>query len=163
MGMTCLTACPECNRHLRCGEHACPFCGARVSSFLRVLEYRLKTRLSRGQAFSLGAALTAAGFVTSCNESGNPMYGLACTPTVCPEPKIGGSGGTTGGAGNPTVDLGGTTNGGVAGSTGVAGHGGATGGDADGGQMAGGAAETTGGAEASGGDENAGGGAGGGR
>jgi hypothetical protein len=160
MGMACLTACPECNRHLRCGERACPFCGARVSSFLRVLEYRLKTRLSRGQAFSLGAALTAAGFVTSCNENGNPMYGLACAPTVCPDPKVGGSGGTTGGAGSPNLDLGGSANGGVAG------RGGASGGAGDGGQMTGNAGETTGGAETSGGDandENAGGSAGGSR
>src|SRR5438105_2256224 len=99
MGTTCLTVCSGCNRHLRCGERACPFCGAPVASFLRVLEYRLKTQLSRGQAFSLGAALTAAGFVTSCDESTvAPPYGLACTPVTCSTPT-GGTGGTGGSAG----------------------------------------------------------------
>jgi len=76
MGTTSLTVCPGCSRHVRCGERACPFCGAGVSSFARVLEYRVNTRLDRGLMISLGAALTAAGFAMGCSE--NATTGLRC-------------------------------------------------------------------------------------
>lgn len=131
MGATCLTVCPECSRHLRCGERACPFCGARVTSFLRVLEFRLKTRLNRGQGFSLGAALAAAGIVTSASElSCIAAYGSPCMRTDTCEYGGGGNGdsggggsagraGATGAAGqlgsNPTA--GGSAQGGRAGDT----------------------------------------------
>jgi hypothetical protein len=100
MGAACLSACTECQRHVRCGERVCPFCGARVTSHLRALEYRLKNQLSRGRAFSLGAALAAAGFAMSCDdESVAPPYGLACFSMCGPSTAgtaMGGAGGQSG-------------------------------------------------------------------
>jgi hypothetical protein len=69
-----------------------------VTSFIRVLEYRIKTRLDRGRAISLGAALTAAGFVTSCNETATPLYGTPCNPPSCTFPNSGGMAGAAGAA-----------------------------------------------------------------
>jgi hypothetical protein len=108
MGVKCLSECPSCQRHVRCGERACPFCGATVRSFLRVLEYRLLTRLTRSQALSLGAAMTAAGFATNCDDLGPqavPVYGAPCNPPSCVVPQAGSAGGagksgTAGAGGN---------------------------------------------------------------
>ena len=152
MGATCLTVCPECSRHLRCGERACPFCGARVTSFLRVLEFRLKTRLNRGQGFSLGAALAAAGIVTSARDlSCIAAYGSPCLRTDTCEYGGGGNGGS-GGEGS-AGRAGATGAAGQLGSNTTAGSGGATAGT--GGAMG----ETTGGEGGAGGaasDENGG-------
>jgi hypothetical protein len=97
MGFGCLTECSSCKRHVRCGERACPFCGAPVTSFMRVLEYRLLNRLDRARALSLGAAMTAAGFVTSCGTS-VPIYGAPCNPPDCASPEAGSTGSPEGGA-----------------------------------------------------------------
>lgn len=111
MGIDCLNECPGCNRHVRCGERACPFCGAKVASFMRVLEYRIVSRLDRSRLFSLGAALTAAGFVTNCDGMGVAEYGAPCNPPTC-SPNAGsagqagepgGGGGDTGGGGVPST------------------------------------------------------------
>jgi hypothetical protein len=151
MGTTCLTVCPDCNRHLRCGERACPFCGARVLSGLRVLEYRIKTRLSRSQAFSLGASLTLAGFVTSCDEGQSvSVYGAPCNPPSCIFPGTGGSAGSTAQGGKPSA----------AGSSGTATGGTMTGGTASGGTPSGGTAGAGGTATAGAGGDAAGGGGG---
>lgn len=96
MGIDCLSECPECNRHVRCGERACPFCGAKVASFMRVLEYRIVNRLDRSRIFSLGAALTAAGFLTNCENESVAVYGAPCNPPAC-----GPTAGTAGQAGEP--------------------------------------------------------------
>jgi hypothetical protein len=175
MGTTSLTVCPGCNRHVRCGERACPFCGASVSSFAQVLEYRINTRLDRYRSLSLGAALTAAGFVTNCTNDPVPMYGAACAPTFCP--GFGGnSGATTGGVAHggaagtaPTAGAtpGGTTLGGSSGSAGTnqqmggtsSGGGEAGGSSGDSGGEAGGAAGTSEGGAAEGGGASGAGGA----
>jgi hypothetical protein len=128
MGTTCLSVCPECARHVRCGERACPFCGARVSSFMRVLEYRVLTRFDRSRLVSLGAALTAAGFAVGCYEgSSGPAYGIACTPIMCPS-----HGGTPAVAG--ATSSGGSGGGGVSGEAGTPGEAGSSGEANDGGQ-----------------------------
>ncbi|MES1186603.1 MAG: hypothetical protein ABUL60_22510 [Myxococcales bacterium] len=172
MGTTCLTVCPECNRHLRCGERACPFCGARVSSFLRVLEYRLKTRLSRGQGLSLGAALTAVGIASIGNDiSCIAAYGGPCVRADTCEPSggVAGQGGLTPHAGaNGLAGM--TGAGGILGGFGTAGsaqggNAGGAGGNAQGGVSGtaqGGTAGTTtqaggAGGEAMGGEGGAGG------
>lgn len=154
MGTTCLTVCPECNRHLRCGERACPFCGARVSSFLRVLEYRLKTRLSRGQGLSLGAALTAVGIASIGNDiSCIAAYGGACVRADTCEPSAGAAGqGATPHAGANGV-AGMTGAGGILGGFGTAGS--AQGGTA--GNATGGAAQGGSGGAAQGGTSGSGG------
>jgi hypothetical protein len=160
MGTTCLSVCPECSRHVRCGERACPFCGAAVTSLMRVLEYRVMTRLDRTRAFSLGAALTAAGFATSCGEGG-PVYGAPCNPPGCMFPSGGdgnagsptlggssGSGGTTAMAGTSSAGEGGTPSDG--GSSSFGGEGGVTS-VAEGGAAGEGGAGAEGGADAPGG------------
>jgi hypothetical protein len=136
MGTTCLSVCPECARHVRCGERACPFCGGKVSSFMRVLEYRVVTRFDRSRAVSLGAALTAAGFAVGCEANSGPAYGVACTPMICPvggagaaagAPTSSGTGGQGGDGEVPAVEGGASGEGGLpgeAGSSGEANHGG---------------------------------------
>ncbi len=114
MGTSCLSECPSCRRHVHCGERACPFCGATVNSLMRVLEYRLLTRLNRSQALSLGAAMTAAGFVTSCDDLGGqatPVYGAPCNPPSCVFPQAGSAG--AGGKGG-MLGVGGSSGGGGA-------------------------------------------------
>jgi len=155
MGMTGLTLCSACNRHFRVVERACPFCGAASASGLCVPEFRLETRLGRSRAFSLGASLTFAGFVVSCEQTGGAVYGAPCNPPECNFP-ISGSGGAGAAGGDPST--GGT------GSTG-GGGGQASGGNAVGGvgAVAGSATSGTGGGftNGSGGDAAGGDGAGG--
>jgi hypothetical protein len=125
MGIVCLSECPACARHLRCGERSCPFCGARVTSLMRVLDYRLQTSLNRSRLFSLGAALAAAGIAVNCEPQPAPMYGGACRP---PAPSCGGFGGMSGnvtGGTSGNTSAGGTDGAGTAGSTAAAGKGGA--------------------------------------
>lgn len=167
MGTTCLTVCAECSRHLRCEERVCPFCGARNQASLRVAEYRIKSRLSRGQAFSLGASLTLAGFSTSCEEGGDALhsvYGAPCNPPSCVfpgtagaagtpahggSPSAGGANGTAGSsgrAGASNAGTGGTATAGTGGSTVGGDSGGATEGGAGGQLAAGAGGELAGGA-----------------
>jgi hypothetical protein len=143
MGLSCLSECPSCNRHVRCGERACPFCGARVSSSLRVLEYRLNTRLDRSRALSLGAALAAAGFLTNCEDGeGRAVYGAPCNPPSCMvpggsagQPTIGGKGGSGGNAaGTGGTSLGGAASGGEGGVIEIVEGGSWSGGNASAGQ-----------------------------
>ena len=68
---------------------------------MRVLEYRVMTRLDRSRALSLGAALTAAGFATDCSY-GTPEYGAPCNPPSCVFPGAG-NGAAAGNAGNQAV------------------------------------------------------------
>jgi hypothetical protein len=67
---------------------------------MRVLEYRVMTRLDRSRALSLGAALTAAGFATDCG-GGTPEYGAPCNPPSCVFPAEGGAAAAN--AGNPAL------------------------------------------------------------
>jgi hypothetical protein len=98
----CLKVCAECNRHVRCGERACPFCGAAVTHFMRVPEYRVMTRLGRGTTFSLGAALGAVGFAFGCSSDGAPApeYGAPCSPPSCASPYAGTGGNVAAGGDN---------------------------------------------------------------
>lgn len=95
MGIACLETCSACQRHVRCGERRCPFCGAEVEAFLRVGDYRLKSALGRSQLVRLSAALTAAGITVACEANVSPMYGIACS-----EPDCGASSAGTHAAGN---------------------------------------------------------------
>ena len=132
----CLKACPECRRHVRCGERACPFCGTALTFLMRAPEYRLKTRLGRGATVALGAALGAAGFVMGCDDGTLvPLYGAVCSPPSCGVPSSGGDAGRTGSAGGTAGSDqagGGGTADSAGGTTGGAG-GGAAGSDAGGG------------------------------
>jgi hypothetical protein len=152
MGASCLTACTSCQRHVRCGERVCPFCGADVTTHYRPLEYRLKNRMSRGRAFSLGAALAAAGFAMSCDdETGAPPYGIAAIAgTSSGTSGVGGASPSAGGV----AAAGSSSNGGAlvtpgGGEPGVGGEPGASGGV--GGKSSGGAAGADSGGADSGG------------
>jgi hypothetical protein len=83
--LDCLKACPKCSRHVRCHERSCPFCGVSLQYFMRVPDYRVKTRLGRGATAALGAALGAAGFAFGCSSDNapQPLYGAACSPPSC--------------------------------------------------------------------------------
>jgi hypothetical protein len=74
-----LKPCASCRRHVRCGETACPFCGAALRACLRIPEFKLKTKLNRGLLFSIGAALTSAGIVVNCTTVQN-HYGTPAEP-----------------------------------------------------------------------------------
>lgn len=56
-----LVPCPSCNRHIRTGERACPFCGASISASLASKAIPGATqRMSRAAAFAFTATLTMA-------------------------------------------------------------------------------------------------------
>ncbi len=60
-----LVPCPDCQRHVRVTESACPFCGAELPSDLHnKVVPPAPRRLSRGAAFVFGAALA----VTACGS-----------------------------------------------------------------------------------------------
>jgi hypothetical protein len=125
MGVHCLSECPACSRHLQCGERSCPFCGARVTSLMRVLDYRLTSQLNRSRLFSIGAALTAAGFAVGCEETQSvAAYGAPCNPPSCV------FGGETSAAGKAGSDHGGS---GMGGNATTGGMGGTAGADVTGG------------------------------
>lgn len=117
MAVACLESCSACHRHVRCGERACPFCGAQVQVFMRVADYRLKSALGRSQLVGLGAALTAAGITVGCELNPVPMYGLACATPDC-GPSV---------AGAPAAGNGGMANAGNGGGSGDGDNGGAGG------------------------------------
>ena len=149
MATSCFTMCPGCSRHVRCGERACPFCGARVTSFIRVFEYRLKTRLNRGQGFSLGAALTAVGIATASNDIGCAVYGVPCDQANNCSQQSAGAAGWAGGAGAAGHAGAGGNATAIAGS-----HQGGNGGNAQGGNALGGSAGTGGQMTGNAGDAN---------
>ena len=105
-----LTNCPACARHVRAGERACPFCGANVQFFISVPDYRLKTRLRRGQMLAIGATLAAAGVACSSDDQVVAIYGAPV--------EVGGSAGHTAGTGGTAAGAGGTAAGGRGGSAG---------------------------------------------
>jgi hypothetical protein len=115
MSDTSLFECTGCARHVRAGERACPFCGANIDFFMSTPEYRLKTRLNRGQLLALGAALAAIGIACSSDVQTVAAYGAPGEP-------LGGQAGDAGTGG--TAAIGGLGGGGTAGSGGSAGSGG---------------------------------------
>jgi len=143
-----LWACPECNRHIRTSETACPFCGAAVAEAIAKVPPRIlpTERLSRAAMMAFAAAslgATACGGETSQDPSGTggelgmPLYGAPFvggsanaggTASTGGEPSAGGIAGTGGQMGIPVygapfftggaTSAGGTTSAGVATSAG---------------------------------------------
>ena len=64
--MAGLMACPNCQRHVRSHERACPFCESALSLSEPIAELRLLSRLDRGRLVTIGAALSAAGIALGC-------------------------------------------------------------------------------------------------
>jgi hypothetical protein len=70
--------CPSCERHVKEGDAACPFCGASVAK--AAAPVRVASRLSRSALFALSAA--GALSVTDCGgTTSEPVYG-APVPAV---------------------------------------------------------------------------------
>jgi hypothetical protein len=107
--MSTLTPCPSCNRHVRVGDAACPFCGSAVAVAPAAAASAAgpRGRLGRAALFAAGATLLGMS---------------ACTDSKCEHLTCSGVAGVSGGG------TGGTT--GVGGTTGAAGSGGAAGNDA---------------------------------
>lgn len=140
--MTLLIPCPQCNRHVRRSESACPFCGTSVSAAIAATPERAVplTRMSRSALAMFAAASVGA---VSCSDdqpaagTGRPgakgdaaldgashsgTGGYLATPVYgAPAP----TGGVTGAGGRSNA--GGTTN--VGGAGGRASTGGKTSGD----------------------------------
>ena len=90
-----LVPCPQCRRHVRTAEGACPFCNAVLPADLaRAAVPGAKQRLTRAAAFAFTASLA----VTGC---GSEVTG--------PEGASGAQGGTGGGAGTGTSGATGST------------------------------------------------------
>jgi hypothetical protein len=141
--------CPNCKRHVRMSERACPFCGEKVSLVSGPVVDLPNARLSRGQIMAfrtlVGAGLvgaSAAGLASGC-----AVYGAPCDPPNCDGSPVrtagsGGASGTggksaTGGAaatGGRSATGGVSGSGGSSGTGGVAGQGGESGGAGLGGE-----------------------------
>ena len=123
-----LEPCPNCKRHVRMSERACPFCREKVSLVNGPVVDLPNARLSRGQIMAfrtlVGAGLvgaSAAGLASGC-----AVYGAPCDPPNCDgsPAQTAGSGGAGGGGRSAT---GGAATGGVSGSGGSSGTGGVAG------------------------------------
>lgn len=81
-----LVACPECNRHIRTSETACPFCGRAVAEELAKLPARIlpTERLSRAAMYAFTAATlgaAACGGDVSAPGGGTPPKSDAAATT----------------------------------------------------------------------------------
>jgi hypothetical protein len=76
-------ACPDCSRHVKEGDEACPFCGAAAVE-LPPPAPTLAERVSRAAMLAAGAGGVLV--MTGCGSS-NPtvqvFYGVACTGDAC--------------------------------------------------------------------------------
>lgn len=96
-----LVPCPSCNRHIRTGEHACPFCGSAISASIAAKVIPGATqRLSRAAAFAFTATLAmtncgpgttpppAADAAADADGGVAPLYGAPAdaTPDTAPTP-----------------------------------------------------------------------------
>jgi len=96
-----LVPCPSCRRHIRTGEHACPFCAASIGADLASKAIPGTTqRLSRAAAFAFTATLTMANCgpgttpaptpdaATDADGGVAPLYGapVDASPDTTPPP-----------------------------------------------------------------------------
>src|SRR5260221_13818307 len=113
--MTTLVTCPDCNRHIRRNEAACPFCGASVASRSVGVPERAAPsgRLGRAALFAFATASVGA---AACSGSTFESSGK--------EPDVAAGGATS--AGGKSSSSGATSTGGAYGKAGAASSGGAT-------------------------------------
>lgn len=118
--MSHLVPCPECGRHVRTHESACPFCDVALSLASTPPHVLPKRRLSRAALFAFGATIVGA-TTLGCSDSDDDggTGGSAGTAGSSGSGGAGGAGGTAGAAGS----------GGTAGGAGSAGAGGMAGDD----------------------------------
>lgn len=78
-------ACASCNRHVREGDAACPFCGAAALP-LPPAPRASRHPITRAALFAAGAAGTVAVLIDCSDGSAPqpaPFYGIACTGDAC--------------------------------------------------------------------------------
>ncbi len=63
--MSHLSPCDSCDRHVRCGDDTCPFCGASITA-RRPVE-QPPGRLGRAALFAFGTAVAATVTLSGCN------------------------------------------------------------------------------------------------
>jgi hypothetical protein len=66
--MSHLVPCPECNRHVRVTETACPFCALPLDLGASPEPQLPRTRLSRAATFAFGATLVSASALAACSS-----------------------------------------------------------------------------------------------
>jgi hypothetical protein len=70
--------CPSCERHVKRGDGACPFCGGAIAS-APPLPARPAARLARSALFA-ATAIGAAVAGTACGGTSEPVYGAPVPP-----------------------------------------------------------------------------------
>jgi hypothetical protein len=115
--MSHLVPCPECSRHVRVSETACPFCATPLGLAGTPEPQLPKTRLGRAATFAFSATLASATALAACgtDNSDDTSAGGSAGAT-----SSAGTGGTSAGTGGASAGTGGT----VAGTTSIAGTGG---------------------------------------
>ena len=111
--MSHLVPCPECSRHVRVSETACPFCALPLDLAGTPEPQLPRTRLGRAATFAFGATLVSATALVACGSDGDDGSG---------------SGGTTSSAGTGAGGTTSTAGSGAGGSTAIAGTSGSLGG-----------------------------------
>lgn len=99
--MSHLVPCPECSRHVRVTEVACPFCALPLDLASSPEPQLPRARLSRAATFAFGATLASASALAACSSDNDdgvgsvvPVYGAPAGGTV----NSAGSGGAESGA-----------------------------------------------------------------
>jgi hypothetical protein len=106
--MSHLVPCPECSRHVRVSETACPFCALPLDLAGTPEPQLPRTRLGRAATFAFGATLVSAAALAACSSDADDGSGH-------------GAGGTS--SGSAGSGAGGGAAGSIAGSTSIAGTG----------------------------------------
>jgi len=75
--MNHLVPCPECNRHVRVSERACPFCSLPLDLAGTPEPVLPRERLSRAATLAFGATLASATALAACSgtDAPVPVYG----------------------------------------------------------------------------------------
>jgi hypothetical protein len=92
-----LVPCPQCSRHVRVSETACPFCALPLDLAGTPEPQLPRTRLGRAATFAFGATLVSASALAACGTDSDDSSGG------------GGSAGATSGAGTGNSSAGSTS------------------------------------------------------
>jgi hypothetical protein len=115
--MNQLVPCPECSRHVRQSESACPFCGQALSLAHLPPPAMPRRRLGRAATFAFGASVVGATALVACSDD-DPGGAVAVygAPPAAGTSNGGSSAGETSNGGSSDVD---EPEGGTAGMTAI--------------------------------------------
>lgn len=105
--MSHLVPCPECSRHVRVTEAACPFCSLPLDLADTPAPVMPGQRLSRAATLAFGATLASATALAACGST-VPVYGAPGPGPVAGAAGEESSGGASGNAGSTASDGGAT-------------------------------------------------------